>query len=91
MFDSCECVDPITSHPIGHPRGKCRVPGLVMVKIMYTPEEAQRRNEEDREVFEAFTKRRRQVRGWEMSRGGLATATISFIANHSFIYETGLY
>ena len=40
----------------------CVVPGLVVVKIIYTPEEAERRKIEDREVIEAFEKSMKLVR-----------------------------
>ncbi len=44
-----------------HPKGECVVPGLVVVKIIYTREEACRRKEEDKEVSEAFRKTNKQV------------------------------
>lgn len=51
-----------TGEELRHPRGKCVVPGLVVVKIIYTPEEAERRRAEDKEVTETFEKARKQVR-----------------------------
>ena len=47
----------------------CVVPGLVVVKIIYTPEEAERRKIEDGEVIEAFEKSMKLVRD-EKGEGG---------------------
>ena len=60
-FDFCECVDLTTGQEVRHPIGGCRVPGVVIVKIIYTSEEAQQRKEEDQEVIEVFEKRKKQV------------------------------
>ena len=54
-------MDPKTGEELRHPKGECVVPGMVVVKIIYTPEEARRRKEEDREVREAFRKTNKQV------------------------------
>lgn len=66
-FEFCECVDADTGEELRHPKGECVVPGMVVVKIIYTPEEARRRKEEDREVCEAFQKTTKQV---NFARGG---------------------
>lgn len=66
-FDFCECVDARTGEELRHPKGECVVPGLVVVKIIYTAEEAERRKAEDREVIEVFEKTRKQAR---RERGG---------------------
>lgn len=60
-FEFCECVDAKTGEELRHPKGECLVPGLVVVKIIYTQEEARRRKEEDKEVFEVFKKTDKQV------------------------------
>lgn len=62
-FELCECVDAKTGQELRHPKGQCVVPGLLAVKIIYTPEEAKIRKAEDREVIEAFEKTRKQVFG----------------------------
>ena len=73
-FELCECVDAKTGEEVRHPKGMCVVPGLVVVKIIYTPEEAERRKIEDREVIVAFEKTLKHVRdgregGRERERG----------------------
>lgn len=55
-------MDAKTGEELRHPKGECVVPGMVVVKIIYTPEEALRRKEEDREVRDAFRKTNKQVR-----------------------------
>lgn len=55
-------MDAKTGEELRHPKGECVVPGMVVVKIIYTSEEARRRKEEDREVREAFRKTNKQVR-----------------------------
>lgn len=60
-FEFCECVDADTGEEIRHPKGQCVVPGMVIVKIIYTEQEASRRKEEDNEVFEAFKKTHKQA------------------------------
>lgn len=60
-FEFCECIDAKTGEEVRHPKGECVVPGLVVVKIIYTREEACRRKEEDKEVSEAFRKTNKQV------------------------------
>ncbi|CAM9250870.1 unnamed protein product [Scytosiphon promiscuus] len=70
-FEFCECVDADTGEEIRHPKGQCLVPGMVIVKIIYTQEEASRRKEEDKEVFEAFEKTNKQLRGWLKTKQGM--------------------
>lgn len=68
-FEFCECVDAKTGEELRHPKGECLVPGMVVVKIIYTEEEARRRKEEDKEVFEVFKKTDKQVSYDTVRRG----------------------
>lgn len=54
-------MDSETGEELRHPKGECIVKGLVLVKIIYTPEEAARHKEEDTEVIVVFEKARKQV------------------------------
>ncbi|CAB1109198.1 unnamed protein product [Ectocarpus sp. CCAP 1310/34] len=74
-FEFCECIDPNTGEEIRHPKGECVVPGLVVVKIIYTAQEALRRKEEEKEVFEAFKKTDTQVRKWIKTKQGSTRVT----------------
>eukprot|EP00752_Nemacystus_decipiens_P011950 g10596.t1 len=74
-FEFCECVDTKTGEELRHPKGDCVVPGMVVVKIIYTAEEARRRKEEDKEVREAFRKTNKQVRDWLKTKQGAARVT----------------
>ncbi|CAM9406930.1 unnamed protein product [Ectocarpus sp. 6 AP-2014] len=74
-FEFCECIDPDTGEEIRHPKGECIVPGLVVVKIIYTAQEALRRKEEEKEVFEAFKKTDTQVRKWIKTKQGTTRVT----------------
>lgn len=60
-FDFCECVDKSTGQELRHPKGECVVDGLVIVKIIYTAEEADRRKAEERELNEVLMRSRVQV------------------------------
>ncbi|CAM9220260.1 unnamed protein product [Ectocarpus sp. 4 AP-2014] len=74
-FEFCECIDPNTGEEIRHPKGECVVPGLVVVKIIYTAQEALRRKEEEKEVFKAFKKTDTQVRKWIKTKQGSTRVT----------------
>ncbi|CAM9458599.1 unnamed protein product [Pylaiella littoralis] len=74
-FEFCECVDAKTGEELRHPKGECLVPGMVVVKIIYTEEEARRRKEEDKEVFEVFKKTDKQVREWLKTKQGMGRVT----------------
>merc|ERR1719502_1828738 len=51
-FSRCECIDPETKKEARH--FPCIIPALVINKIIYTPEEADRREIETKKIKEAF-------------------------------------
>lgn len=52
QYPACECVDPSTNDFADHM--PCELPSLVIVRTVYTDAEADRRDQEEKEVLEAL-------------------------------------
>ncbi|CAM9862697.1 unnamed protein product, partial [Heterosigma akashiwo] len=68
-FPACECIDPETNKWSNHMR--CRPKTLIIKKVIYSDEEADRRDQEDEVYIEAFKKVEKKVRSHLAKRRGV--------------------
>ncbi|CAM9666520.1 unnamed protein product [Chrysoparadoxa australica] len=89
VYDGCECINWKDGTEIRHPAGECVVKSLVIVKIMYTREEGQRRNAEEQEIFDAFLDILGQVRRFMASNHG-TTQLLDELKKRKMMYGVGI-